>query len=276
MTDVGNGVLPVCAGDAAQLRRRRRSGSTAPGRPSGVIRLTTAVEIAQFALREILPVFLEPYPKVQHRRDRDRPVRRYRGRRLRSRDTQGTLPRFKTPRWYSARWPSVPWYLLTDPGTSSNDRVQTARKTSRSHATHRDDAQRVAGAGNCGARNDRGSRHAHRPALSKQQHGRDERGSLRQPWALRRFPGYICRSELRRERCKMSCPTGSAADARISALDPVSHRTASRGAFAGRLPGRRNSDRSQHSTATQFASARAARVCDRPRAWTLCPAKDSS
>jgi DNA-binding transcriptional LysR family regulator len=33
--------------------------------PSGVIRMTTAVEIAQFALKDLLPVFLKKHPKVQ-------------------------------------------------------------------------------------------------------------------------------------------------------------------------------------------------------------------
>jgi DNA-binding transcriptional LysR family regulator len=33
--------------------------------PSGVVRITTAVEIAQFALRDLLPVYLETHPKVQ-------------------------------------------------------------------------------------------------------------------------------------------------------------------------------------------------------------------
>ncbi|MDQ0570560.1 hypothetical protein QFZ42_002394 [Variovorax paradoxus] len=37
-----------------------------------MIRLTTAVEIAQFALREILPVFLNRYPKVRFVLDFDR------------------------------------------------------------------------------------------------------------------------------------------------------------------------------------------------------------
>jgi DNA-binding transcriptional LysR family regulator len=32
--------------------------------PSGVVRITTAVEIAQFALRDLLPVFLRDHPKV--------------------------------------------------------------------------------------------------------------------------------------------------------------------------------------------------------------------
>jgi DNA-binding transcriptional LysR family regulator len=32
--------------------------------PSGTVRITTAVEIAQFALRDLLPVFLEAHPKV--------------------------------------------------------------------------------------------------------------------------------------------------------------------------------------------------------------------
>ena len=32
--------------------------------PSGVVRITTAVEIAQFALRDLLPVFLTSHPKV--------------------------------------------------------------------------------------------------------------------------------------------------------------------------------------------------------------------
>jgi DNA-binding transcriptional LysR family regulator len=33
--------------------------------PSGTIRITTAVEIAQFALRDLIPVFLDRYPKVR-------------------------------------------------------------------------------------------------------------------------------------------------------------------------------------------------------------------
>ncbi len=33
--------------------------------PSGVIRMTTAVEIAQFALRDLIPVFLNRYPRVK-------------------------------------------------------------------------------------------------------------------------------------------------------------------------------------------------------------------
>ena len=33
--------------------------------PSGVIRMTTAVEIAQFALKDLIPVFLKQHPKVQ-------------------------------------------------------------------------------------------------------------------------------------------------------------------------------------------------------------------
>jgi DNA-binding transcriptional LysR family regulator len=33
--------------------------------PSGVIRMTTAVELAQFALKDLIPVFLKQHPKVQ-------------------------------------------------------------------------------------------------------------------------------------------------------------------------------------------------------------------
>src|SRR5882757_4009475 len=33
--------------------------------PSGVIRMTTAVEIAQFALKDLIPIFLKKHPKVQ-------------------------------------------------------------------------------------------------------------------------------------------------------------------------------------------------------------------
>lgn len=33
--------------------------------PSGIIRMTTAVEIAQFALRDLIPIFLNRYPRVR-------------------------------------------------------------------------------------------------------------------------------------------------------------------------------------------------------------------
>ncbi|WP_447649201.1 LysR substrate-binding domain-containing protein [Pseudomonas abietaniphila] len=65
MTDVGTefyryAVAMLQSADVAEEAVRQRLHE-----PSGTIRITTAVEIAQFALRDLLPVFLNKYPKVQ-------------------------------------------------------------------------------------------------------------------------------------------------------------------------------------------------------------------
>lgn len=65
MTDVGaefyqHAIAMLRSSDVAEEAVRQRLAE-----PSGVIRITTAVEIAQFALRDLLPVFLARYPKVQ-------------------------------------------------------------------------------------------------------------------------------------------------------------------------------------------------------------------
>ena len=65
MTDVGKefyeyAVAMLHSAEIAEEAVRQRSTE-----PSGVIRLTTAVEIAQFALRELLPIFLNRHPKVR-------------------------------------------------------------------------------------------------------------------------------------------------------------------------------------------------------------------
>jgi DNA-binding transcriptional LysR family regulator len=65
MTDVGAefyqyALQMLHSADVAEEAVRQRLTE-----PSGVIRLTTAVEIAQFALRDLLPQFLNRYPKVR-------------------------------------------------------------------------------------------------------------------------------------------------------------------------------------------------------------------
>lgn len=65
MTDVGvefyqYAIAMLQSSEVAEEAVRQRLSE-----PSGVIRITTAVEIAQFALRDLLPVFLNRYPKVQ-------------------------------------------------------------------------------------------------------------------------------------------------------------------------------------------------------------------
>ena len=65
VTDVGaefyrHAVSLLQSADVAEEAVRLRLSE-----PSGVIRLTTAVEIAQFALRDLLPVFLNRHPRVQ-------------------------------------------------------------------------------------------------------------------------------------------------------------------------------------------------------------------
>src|SRR5688572_28701565 len=65
MTDIGKefyqyAVAMLHSSEVAEEAVRQRLAE-----PSGVIRLTTAVEIAQFALRDLLPVFLNRHPKVR-------------------------------------------------------------------------------------------------------------------------------------------------------------------------------------------------------------------
>src|SRR5881392_4134578 len=65
MTDVGAefyryAIALLQSADVAEEAVRLRLSE-----PSGVIRLTTAVEIAQFALRDLIPAFLNRHPKVQ-------------------------------------------------------------------------------------------------------------------------------------------------------------------------------------------------------------------
>ncbi|WCM49196.1 LysR substrate-binding domain-containing protein [Pseudomonas sp. WJP1] len=65
MTDIGiefyqYAIAMLNSADVAEEAVRQRLSE-----PSGVVRITTAVEIAQFALRDLLPIFLTRYPKVQ-------------------------------------------------------------------------------------------------------------------------------------------------------------------------------------------------------------------
>jgi DNA-binding transcriptional LysR family regulator len=65
MTDIGKefyqyAIATLQSAEAAEEAVRQRLTE-----PSGVIRLTTAVEIAQFALRDLLPIFLNRHPKVR-------------------------------------------------------------------------------------------------------------------------------------------------------------------------------------------------------------------
>ncbi|MBW9113911.1 LysR family transcriptional regulator [Rhizobium cauense] len=65
MTDVGaefyqHALQLIQSADTAEEFVRQRLHE-----PSGTIRITTAVEIAQFALRDVIPIFLNRYPKVR-------------------------------------------------------------------------------------------------------------------------------------------------------------------------------------------------------------------
>jgi DNA-binding transcriptional LysR family regulator len=65
MTDVGRefyqyALAMLQSAEVAEEAVRQRLSE-----PSGIIRLTTAVEIAQFGLRDLIPIFLNRYPKVR-------------------------------------------------------------------------------------------------------------------------------------------------------------------------------------------------------------------
>jgi len=247
------------AEDAEEAVRQRLS------EPSGVIRLTTAVEIAQFALRDLLPVFLNRHPNVQIveiATDRlvdivgegfDLAIR-------------GHAAPLQDSTLVQRAIASVPWYLFAGPKYLEQVNAPDSPEELVRHATI--------------------SMTRNGP-LHWQLRGPEDREVVMpiEPrfqsnnmiaikeaacanLGVAALPGYICRAELQTGALQQVLPDWIVADARISALMP--YRT-------GLLPAVRSLVdflAVEIPTVTAFdcreASALAARVCDRPGSWTLC------
>lgn len=217
MTDVGKefyeyAVAMLHSSDVAEEAVRQRLTE-----PSGVIRLTTAVEIAQFALRELLPVFLNQYPKV---RVIEIATDRYvdivgEGFDLAIRGHTAALQNSTLVQRSLAR---VPWYLFASPRYLERMGVPESPADLARHATI------------AMVRNGLLQWQLRGPQGEEIVMPIDPRFQSNNMVALKEaacaslgiaaLPGYICRSELRAGTLQQLLPDWSAADARISTLIP--------------------------------------------------------
>lgn len=217
MTDVGKefyeyAVAMLHSSTVAEEAVRQRATE-----PSGVIRLTTAVEIAQFALRELLPVFLNQHPKV---RVIEIATDRYvdivgEGFDLALR---GHTAELQSSSLVQRAIANVPWYLFASPSYLK----QRGMPESPADLARHESIAMV--------------RNGPQQWQLRGPHGQevvvpiDPRFQSNNMVALKEaacsnlgiaaLPGYICRTELRAGSLQQLLPDWSVADARISALIP--------------------------------------------------------
>lgn len=217
MTDIGKefyqyAVAMLHSCEVAEEAVRQRLAE-----PSGVIRLTTAVEIAQFALREILPVFLNQYPKV---RVIEIATDRYvdivgEGFDLAIR---GHTTSLQNSTLVQRALADVPWYLFASPAYLARAGVPESPADLAQHATV---AMVRSGPQQWQLRG------AHDEEVVMPIDPRFQSNNMVAlkeaacaSLGIAALPGYICRTELREGTLQQLLPDWSAADARISALIP--------------------------------------------------------
>lgn len=205
-------VAMLRSADVAEEAVRRRAAE-----PGGVIRLTTAVEIAQYALREILPDFLARHPAVrivEIATDRyvdivgegfDLALRGHSGLLQNSTLIQRTLV-------------DVPWYLFASPGYLAQRGTPGRPDELARHATV---AMVRSGPLQWQLRGPGGETLV-MPIVPRFQSNNMValKEAARSGLGIAALPGYICRAELREGSLRQLLPGWSAADARISALIP--------------------------------------------------------
>jgi len=185
--------------------------------PSGTIRITTAVEIAQFALRDVIPTFLNRYPKVkivEIATDRlvDMVAEGF------DLALRGHVASLQNSTLVQRGIASVPWYLFASPDYLRQAGEVSVPEDLSTHSTlandrHGADIWRLKG-----------------PAGQEVEAAIDPRFLSNNMIALKEaacanlgiaaLPGYICREEIEAGRLCQILPGWMAADARMSALIP--------------------------------------------------------
>jgi DNA-binding transcriptional LysR family regulator len=188
--------------------------------PSGIIRMTTAVEIAQFALKELLPVFLNRHPKVQIVEiTTDRMVDIVAdGFDLALRGHTAPLQNSTLIQRAIAH---VPWFLFAGKGYLGRNKVPTSPDEVAQHAT----ISMVRKGPSTWTLKSSKKREVVVPIVPRFQS--NNMVALKEAacadLGIVALPGYICREELQAGKLQLMLPDWTAADARMSALIP--HRT---------------------------------------------------
>ncbi|CAH0340844.1 LysR substrate-binding domain-containing protein [Rhizobium sp. CECT 9324] len=185
--------------------------------PSGTIRITTAVEIAQFALRDLIPIFLNRYPKVkiiEIATDRlvdmvgegfDVALR-------------GHVSSLQNSTLVQRGIASVPWYLFASPGYLRRAGDVDSTESLANHATlamdrHGAETWHLKGPGGVEADVAIEPRFLSNNMIALKEAACADLG-------ITALPGYICREEIESGRLSQILPGWIAADARMSALMP--------------------------------------------------------
>ncbi|QFY63337.1 LysR family transcriptional regulator (plasmid) [Rhizobium grahamii] len=185
--------------------------------PSGTIRITTAVEIAQFALRDVIPTFLNRYPKVrivEIATDRlvDMVAEGF------DLALRGHVASLQNSTLVQRGIASVPWYLFASPEYLRKAGDVTEPEALSSHSTlandrHGADLWRLKGPA---------GREVEVPIeprfLSNNMIALKEAACANLGVAA--LPGYMCLEEIEAGRLYQILPGWMAADARMSALIP--------------------------------------------------------
>lgn len=185
--------------------------------PSGVIRMTTAVEIAQFALKDVIPIFLKKYPKVQIVEiTTDTLVDIVAdGFDLALRGHVAPLQNSSLVQRAIAR---APWYLFAGPGYLE---ARGTPATPEEVAQHDTIAIARAGSSNLVLTGPNGRRCIVQTTPRFQSNNLVAlKESACANLGIAALPGYICREEIAAGKLKQILPRWTAADARLSALIP--------------------------------------------------------
>lgn len=217
MTDIGSefyryALAMLSSSEVAEEAVRQRLAE-----PSGVIRVTTPAEIAQFALRDLLPVFLNRHPKVQIVQiSTDRLVDMIgEGFDLAIR---GHVADLQDSTLVQRAIAKVPWFLFAGPEYLAKTGMPAHTEDLAGHAALsivRDGPQQWQLRGPAGEE-------ATIPVLRRFQS--NDMIAIREAacanLGIAALPGYICKAELKAGTLLPVLPGWVAADARITALMP--------------------------------------------------------
>ncbi|WP_105423622.1 LysR substrate-binding domain-containing protein [Neorhizobium sp. T25_27] len=185
--------------------------------PSGTIRMTTAVEIAQFALKDLIPIFLNRYPKVKIVEiATDRLVDMVgEGFDLALR---GHVASLQDSTLVQRGIASVPWYIFASPEYLKVAGEIAEPQSLTSHSTlsmdrHGADVWRLRGPANQEIDIPIKPRFLSNNMIALKEAACADLG-------VAALPGYICREEIEAGNLRQILPGWIAADARMSALIP--------------------------------------------------------